>query len=152
MNNKLFTLCASPFLLVLVVWTAGTLFPFTPRISPQEEQIVHFQPEDIALPPISSPQLPDNVASPIRITRATLPAASRERAPTFHAPSVSMIVISTRNSFAIIDGTLLREGDSCGTMLVTKIEENRVQVKNYTNEPGDSARDVRHWLYLEEHP
>lgn len=152
MNNKLVALCALPFVLVIVVSAAGTLFPFTPRLSPQEDQIMHFQPEDIALPSVTNPLLPESVESPIRITRATLPAAEQERAQTFQAPRVSMIVISTRNRFAIIDGILLREGDSNGAMLVTKIEDNRVQVKNYTNEPGAPVREVRHWLYLEEHP
>ncbi|MCX5854962.1 MAG: hypothetical protein NTZ24_10445 [Deltaproteobacteria bacterium] len=137
-----------PLVAMLTVFMISKV-TFGLSLSPMERKLFNFNHENI--PKIAERSIMQTglIKSPITLTKSSVkgfpdtplvvlsppssPASSAEK-------RVSMILINKNKKIAIIDGKFLNEGDVIGKHKVTRIEKNRVLLKNKEGEK---------WLKLE---
>jgi hypothetical protein len=144
MDNKLKILIAFPFIFVIILFIAAGYIPFKTGVTESEDRILTFTPSIPAL--TEKPVIP--VSTEMKIPFHFSAAARNEiqekdssKVPDidYNDDMLSMIVVSGKRKIAIIRGVLVREGDNFGDMKISKIEPERVLLKNKTER----------WLYLE---
>lgn len=147
MNNprKINMLSAAiPLGLVLLVILASQV-EFATVLAPAEQELLHFQSEPppamvqrepLALGPIQSP-IPLVFAS----DQGFPPEPLADVAPPGRAPpagdrqlALSLIVINRGKRFAIISGTVVKEGDVVDQRRILRIEKNQVLLKDKEGE------------------
>lgn len=154
METKTKMLCAVPFILLVLVYAVGSNISFKASLTPDEQEVVDFSPEDLSLPSVekagfvpvrntlitvTGPETPDTAA--IGTKRA------RQQDKEYR---LRMIVIGERGRMASINNRLFREGDRSGDMVVRRIEKDRVQVRLIELDAAGETRDRITWLYLED--
>jgi hypothetical protein len=153
-DNNLKLLFALPLLLIALSFAVVDFIPFRSVLTPEEQQVINFTPDDLSLPAVNKTAVDIDLTRPLELV--TLPEGAQRPSPEQPAAlpqrKVEMIVIGGLNKMAVIDGTLVREGDSIGTLIVKTIESNRVLVKNASPGAGQKPEALQQWLYLEDAP
>lgn len=158
---------ALPFLLIIVSLFAAKIISFKPTLTPAEMRMLGFVPEKIDIrgkepftvsrdlkspfemakaPPAGYPSVPLSAVAP------QTPAGAKPHLEPAKPPSelrVSMILVTEGRRMAIVNGLVIKEGDSVAGMRVTKIEKNRILLKEVKPSPDDKPAETR-WIYLEE--
>ena len=144
MDNKLKILIAFPFVFIIILLTAAAYIPFKTGVTKSDDRILTFSPSVSSLREMREIPVPAEMKIPFHFSAAArndMPEQdSAEVADTgYNDDMLSMIVVSGKRKIAIIRGVIVREGDNFGDMKISKIEPERVLLKNKTER----------WLYLE---
>jgi hypothetical protein len=151
MDNKLKIALAFPFLLAVMVYFIGGGISYNLALTPQERQILNFVPENLELPEVKSLLEREKINSPIEIHGQVFPSnLIKVTSGAKLDNKVTLIVIGNYRKIAMIDGVLVREGESVGNLVVKSIESNRVLVKRLALDNKENANPILQWLYLEE--
>jgi len=153
---------ALPFLFIMTSLLLPKLINFQPALTPNEMRLLKFVPEKIDIYERQPLTLSGDLKSPVEIVKApakgfpsiplsaVAPQTPAEAKPHLEpALKVSMIVLSEGRRMAIVNGLVIKEGDSVAGMRVTKIEKNRILLKEVKPSPDDKPAETR-WIYLEE--
>lgn len=153
-DNNLKMLFALPFILIGLSFFISESISFKPVLTSQELEVINFTPEDMSLPEVKKSSAKTGGAHPLAtITQITQPPRTeQEQQPATPQRKVSMIAIGEINKMAVIDGNLVHEGDSIGSVVIKKIEPHRVLVNNSVPGAGGESNDTQQWLYLEDIP
>jgi len=153
-DNNLKLLFALPFLLLAVSFVIVDFIPFSSVLTPEEMQVITFTPDDLTLPKTDKTTVDVDLSQPLALIRVQEDAqrSSPDQPAAMPQRKVQMIVIGGLKKMAVIDGTLVREGDSLGTLIVKTIESNRVLVKNVATGAENAPEASQQWLYLEDTP
>lgn len=144
MDNKLKILIAFPFIFVIMLFIAAGYIPFKTGVTESEDRILTFSPSIPALKERREIPVSSEIKIPFHFSAAVkneIQATESSNVPDieYNDGMLSMIVVSGKRKMAIIKGVLVREGDTFGNMKISKIEPERVLLKNKTER----------WLYLE---
>lgn len=151
MDSKLKIALASPFLLAVMVYVIGGGISYNLALTSQERQILNFVPENLELPEVKNLLEREKINSPIEIPGQVFPSNSIQVTSGAKLDNkVTLIVIGNYRKIAMIDGVLVREGESVGNLVVKSIESNRVLVKRLALDNKENANPILQWLYLEE--
>jgi hypothetical protein len=152
MGKKLKIQIVLPFLLILISLSTMRLINFKPAITPSERQILEFIPEMLEIDERQPLIISEDLKSPIEIVKTpakgfpSIPLSAlvpeMEAEEESYRLNASMIVISKRK-MAIMNGLVVKEGDSIGGMKILKIEKDRILLKDF------SQKDKVRWVYLE---
>ncbi len=154
MNNKIKLQIILPFLLIIAVLIISRFVSFQPSFSANEMKLINFTPEKINLSERQGYAISENFKSPIEAMKIpdksfpTVPLSqiAPQKGDTTVEPfeiKVSMIVINEKR-LAIVNGIVIREGDSIGSLKVLKIEKDRILLKDIHQKVGNR------WAYLGE--
>lgn len=149
-NKTTLTILAVPAL-VAVTLVLVAQFRFGTALTAQEQALLNFQGGE--LPMVFHRERPavDLLSSPIPLMLASekdyprellsdLAPADAAAGPADRPFNVSLIVVAPGRRFAIINGTVAREGDTVDLQRVVRIERNRVLLK---------SKEGERWLRLE---
>jgi len=144
MDNKLKILIAFPFVFIIILFIAAGYIPFKTGVTESEDRILTFTPSVPALKERREIPVPAEMKIPFHFRASERNEAAGQNRTTvtnmdYNDYMLSMIVVSGKRKMAIIRGILVREGDNFGDMKISKIEPDRVLLKNKTER----------WLYLE---
>jgi hypothetical protein len=144
MDNKLKILIAFPFVFIIILFIAAGYIPFKTGVTESEDRILTFIPSVPALKERQEAPAPAEMKIPFHFSAAAgneMPEQNSARITDmdYNDDMLSMIVVSGQRKIAIIRGVLVREGDKFGDVKISKIEPERVLLKNKTER----------WLYLE---
>lgn len=152
-DTRLKLMIAIPFLLIALSFVIVDFIPFRSALTAEEHQIIGFMPEDLSIPSVKRfvPSIDSTrVCSEIFLSdRAD--HQSQETTPTsepLHG-KVSLIVMGDKGKMAIVDGALVREGDSIGSWIVRKIESQRVLIEPGSQKREQTQEQFQQWLYME---
>ncbi len=142
-DNKSKVLIALPLVLIVILGVAATFIPFQIALSGPEQKILNFRPENLEIKKQREVVISSNLHSPINFgpyTAGYNPGAEGDLVPQldYNDKSLSLIVISGEKKMAVINGSLLKEGETVGGMKIAKIEPGKVLLKNKRAK----------WLYL----
>lgn len=161
MDRRMKIQMALPFLLIIVSLFTVKIISFNPTLTPGEMRMLKFVPEKIDIRERQPFTVSRDLRSPFEMAKAppsgypsvplfaVAPQTPAEAKPHLEALKVSMIVLSEGRRMAIVNGLVIREGDSVAGMRVTKIEKNRILLKEVKPSPDDKPAETR-WIYLEE--
>lgn len=143
MEGRLKILAVLPFLLVIVSFITTKVVNFESALTAKEKEVLEFTPEKIEVVERQALVVKNDLKSPIKTIKSTL---SRDFPPeplSVIAPqsegTVSLIVIGEEKKIAIVNGAVLKEGDSVNGMKIAKIEKDRILIKSNGTK----------WLHLE---
>lgn len=144
MDNKLKILIAFPFIFVIILFFAAGYIPFKTGFTESEDRILTFTPSIPALKERQGIPVRSEIKIPFHFSAAAkeeIQATDVSRVPDtdYNDGMLSLIVVSGKRKMAIIKGVIVREGDIISGMVISKIEPERVLLKNKTER----------WLYLE---
>jgi hypothetical protein len=133
-----------PMGLLLVVWLIS-MVEFNVVLSPQERELVNFRNEKLPEIVRREPHSVGSIESPIPIAIASAKDFPQERLADVAPPgdtgtrgdrplSLSLIVIHRAKKYAIIGGTVVKEGDVVDRRRVVRIEKNRVLLRDKEGE------------------
>jgi len=153
-GNKLKALFALPFVIIISGYFCGSVISFSPSLTPAEMEIVNFTPEDLTIPVIHKATFTIDLSKPLSFAQAPAPAPDIHQAQLKSAPppKLSSIIIGLHRKAALIDGTIMHEGDAMGYLVIKKIEPARVLVKQLHPGVDPNAPESNLWLYLENAP
>ncbi|MFQ5736712.1 MAG: hypothetical protein ACE5GY_07600 [Thermodesulfobacteriota bacterium] len=151
-NNRFMILALIPFVLAAAAFFGARAFDFEEMVlRPNEIRVLHFAPETVEVRIRRGAVRKAGLAKD-RHRRADLfyttgPAAGYGAAPEVEAVEapdpfamkVSFIMLNGGGSRAIVNNTLVMEGDTVGGLLVRRIEHDKVLLK------GKETR----WVYME---
>lgn len=150
MDRQLQIMIVMPWALLCLVYVLGSVIAFTPTLSPQEREILGFVPENLVLPERKGAYKAVTVQSPIEIRSApNQPDKAAGSAP-IQSNKVTMIIIGGLRKLAMINNMLVTEDDAVGSIIVQRIESNRVLVRESQLDSGGKSREQTQWLYLED--
>jgi hypothetical protein len=149
-NKTTLTILAVPALVAVILVLAAQI-RFGAALTAQEQALLNFHGGD--LPEVFHREKPvvGLLSSPIPLTLASekdyprellsdLAPADAAAAAAKRSFNVSLIVVAPGKRFAIINGTVAREGDTVDLQRVVRIERNRVLLK---------SKEGERWLRLE---
>jgi hypothetical protein len=133
-----------PIGVLLMVWLIS-MVEFSVVLSPQERELVNFRNERVPEIVRREPRTVGSVESPIPIAVASAKDFPQERLADVAPPgdtgtggdrqlSLSLIVINRAKKYAIIGGTVVKEGDVVDQRRVLRIEKNRVLLRDKEGE------------------
>lgn len=141
---------ALPFLLIIISLAAVKLINFKPALTSSEMRILGFVPDRMDIEQRRPFEVDRDLGSPIEIAgKKEFPSAPLSTvAPQVSAEAekplelkISMIVVSEGRRMAIVNGLVVKEGDSVGIARIAKIEKNRILIVE---------RQKTRWIYMEE--
>ncbi|MBI5641415.1 MAG: hypothetical protein HZA17_13425 [Nitrospirae bacterium] len=147
---------ALPFLLLIAAGLLLETVYINSPLTPAEMQIYGFTPvqldltainersfrdleHPIARRPSSGRPFPSTPLSSLAPPKAAAKAAGP-------APRVSMIVVGEGRKIALVNGHVVREGDSVGGMRISRIEKQRILI---TQSADENTGPGAVWVYLE---
>ena len=144
MDNKTKILIAFPVVLAVILVFAANYIPLVKDLSEAEQQMLEFVPSGLKIKAAQIIHAGKDLKSPIKFDSPKIVRKSpskRDLAPQidYNVKNVSLIVITDKKKMAIIEGRVLKEGDSIDGMKIARIEPGRVLLKNKTAQ----------WLYME---
>jgi hypothetical protein len=144
MDNKLKILIAFPFIIVIILFITAGYIPFKTGLTESEDRILTFTPSIPALKERQEISASSEIKIPFHFSSAAREEIQAKDVSIvtdtdYNDGMLSLIVVSGKRKMAIIRGVLVREGDIIGGMVISKIEPERVLLKNKTER----------WLYLE---
>lgn len=112
---------------VLAVYISPLIFK---DIAPQRELLLSEFPFRFDVPELKKIFIPEDLRSPIKIAKKEFPKISLEKLapPPSITPKITLIVISEDIRLAIINGLVLKEGDTFGNGRVIKIRHDAVVI------------------------
>jgi len=128
----------------------GSFVAFKPALSPHEQEVLGFVPENLALPERRGTYQAEIIRSPIEVRSPTERSDKTSAGAGFQGSTVTMIIIGDLHKLAMIDSALVRPGDAVGNLVVQQIESNRVLVKESQLDSGGKPYEQQRWLYLED--
>lgn len=159
MERKIKIQVALPFLLIVVSLFTLKIIKFKPVLTPAEMRMLNFVSEKIDVSERQPFTVYKDMRSPIGIVKLTpegypsiplskvAPQIQTEGAPLSEL-KVSMIIFNKNTRMAIVNGTVVKEGDGIGSTKVIKIEKNRLLVETIAPSLGEKRKETR-WVYLE---
>lgn len=146
MDSKTKILIACPFAFIIVLLIAANYIPFEGSLSETESRLLEFSPTAVSIKESQPVQMSGEFKSPIdfrspETVKAPVKGEDNDSVSPadYDVNKLSLVVISGKRKLAVIDGLLVREGDSVAGMKIAQIEHDRVLLKNKTAK----------WLYLE---
>jgi len=141
---------AMPFLLIIVSLVAVRWVHFKPSLSPAEARLLGFTPEKIDIYERLPFEVNKDLGSPIEITKkrefpsmplsAIAPQVLAEPEKPLELKVSMIIVVGEGRRMAIVNGLVVREGESIGSARITKIEKDRLLI---------AERQKTRWIYME---
>ncbi len=112
---------------VLAVYISPLIFK---DIAPQRELVLSEFPFRFDVPEIKKIFIPEVLKSPIKIAKKEFPKISLEKLapPPSITPKITLIVISEDLRLAIVNGLVLKEGDTFGNGRVIEIRHDAVVI------------------------
>jgi hypothetical protein len=133
---------ASPFIMGLVLAFIASSVKFGPALSPTEKDLLAFTPESVDVMERDPIFVNKALKSPIKIqvvsTKRNIRSPKRSLSP---EKKVSFILIKRDKKLAIINGLVLKEGDTMSDSKIVRIKQDRVFIR----ESGGEGR----WLKIE---
>jgi len=154
-DNRFKVLCAIPVVLFILSFVVVDFMPYRSALTADEMQVINFVPEDLSLPNLKRSRPSGGFVQPITLSPAQEPTAETkpsEFSTEARRMKVTMIVRGSAGAMAVVDGALVREGDTVGSLTVKKIEANRVLVQPDSRSGGPSPEALQQWLVLEDMP
>lgn len=152
MNGRLKILAVLPFLVVIASFITTKVVNFESVLTAKEKQVLEFVPGKIEVIERQALVVKNDLKSPIEIIKSTLsrdfpskplsviaPRIARDEGEKIIEGIVSLIVIGGERKIAIVNGVVVKEGDSVGGMEIAKIEKDRILIKSNGTK----------WLHLE---
>lgn len=129
-GNKFTYLLLIPYLFIIsLIGLAVILAPMIYKgfSTPQELRIQEF-PFRFEVPEIKKPIIPSALNPPFRIVKRDFPKVDLQTIapPPSATPSITLIMVSEDMRLAIINGLVLREGDSLGNGRILRIRDDAV--------------------------
>lgn len=158
MERKIKIQVALPFLLIVVSLFTLKIIKFKPVLTPAEMRMLNFVSEKIDVSERQPFTVYKDMRSPIGIVKLTpegypsiplskvAPQIQTEGA--LHELKVSMIIVNKNTRMAIVNGTVVKEGDGIGSTKAIKIEKNRLLVETIAPSLSNKRKETR-WVYLE---
>lgn len=134
MKGKLIILSVLPFLCIIVSIIIASIIDFSPTLTEREQQVLEFIPENTGIVRKEALVVKNHLKSPIEIPKGVTPPIPKEGA------LLTLIMIGEEKKIAIINGRVVREGDTIDGMKILKIEKDKILVK---------SKETK-WLYMEE--
>ncbi len=153
MDTRTKMMCVAPFAMLVLVYVVGSYIHFNASLTPEEQEVVDFFPEDLSLPETKQAAFVPPGTNVITVQKPEAPdtaAAGNSRERRGKEYRLGMIIIGGRGRMASINNTIFREGDRSGDMVVRRIEKGRVQVRLIELDASGNTRDRLTWLYLED--
>lgn len=131
-ERKFILLFISPYIfMILSLILAPYIMPLIFKdIAPQRELVLSEFPFRFDVPEIKKIFIPGGLRSPIKISKKEFPKISLERLvpPPGITAKITLVVISEDLRLAIINGLVLKEGDTFGNGRVIKIRHDAVVI------------------------
>ncbi len=144
-DNKTKLLISLPVVLIVILAVSADYIPLIQELSVVEQQILEFSPDKLKINEKPQIHISRNLHNPMDFR--SVPAEQQAKLGDdlvqrfdYNDKSLSLVVISDRNKMAVINGRLLKEGETVDGTKIAKIEPGRVLLKNKTTQ----------WLYVEE--
>ena len=133
------TFIALPFILIFFSIIISSLVKFKPVLSPTERELSRFSYEKLQLidkQPLQVMKLNSPIKMPDRSQKDILrvPISGTEIYNEIEAKKISLILISDGMKMAIIDGTVVNEGDVINDCRIVKIEKDKILLKDQAGE------------------
>ncbi len=152
MDRRLKILTVLPFLFVIASFIATKVVNFNSVLTAKEKQALEFVPEKIEVIERQALVVKNDMKGPIEIIKSTLsrdfpskslsviaPQTARDEGEKIIEGIVSLIVTGGERKIAIVNGVVVKEGDSVDGMKIAKIEKDRILIKSNGTK----------WLHLE---
>lgn len=148
-----------PFLAIMISLSLIKLVNFKPELTPFETRMFGLVAEKIDMREMQPFSIEGDIKSPMEIVKqqpkefpmtplSSVAPQSPAEAEKIIKPDlkVSMIVVSDSRRMAIINGMVVKEGDSVGDSRISRIEKNRILLTEHEKE---NKENKTRWLYLE---
>ncbi len=136
MDNKSIIFIAFPFILVIILVIIAGYFPFDREWSPAENIVRNFSPANLAVRDRVVERVKQIIQGPfdfeyIRVQREekTVGQEGEEKLPEY---LLTLVVISGEEKRAVVNGSIVQEGDRITKGKIMKIEKDRVLLKDKT--------------------
>jgi hypothetical protein len=140
MDNKTKIVLLLPLIVSALLAASAVMIPFEKSLSETERMLLNFISSDLRVRERQAAKLTSYIKGPFDFTvKKTVVRDDKVTRIDYNDKSLSLVVISGNSKMAIIGGQVVREGDIVYGMKVSKIEPQKVLIKNKTAE----------WLYLE---
>lgn len=151
---------ALPFLMIIVSLLTMRFISFKTPMTPGELRMIGYVPEEIEMQERQPFIVERELKSPFGIVKTptvgypsvSLSALAPEVPEEIKPPpelKVSLILVTEGRRMAIMNGLVVKEGDSIAGMKIEKIEKNRILLKEFRPSRIDKQEETR-WVYLEE--
>src|SRR3989338_1940694 len=129
------TFIALPFILIFFSIIISSFMNFMPVLSPTERELSRFSYEKLQLidkQPLQTTKLNSPIKIPDRSQKdiLQLPISGAAFHNEIEAKRISLILISDGLKIAIIDGTVVNEGDVINDYRIVKIEKDKILLKD----------------------
>lgn len=133
------TFIALPFILIFFSIVISSLMKIKPVLSPTERELSRFSYEKLRLidkQPLQVMKLNSPIKMPDRSQKDILrvPISGATLHNEIEAKKISLILISDGLKMAIIDGTVVNEGDVINDCRIVKIEKDKILLKDQAGE------------------
>jgi type II secretory pathway component PulC len=133
------TFIALPFILIFFSIVISSLMKIKPVLSPTERELSRFSYEKLRLidkQPLQVTKLNSPVKMPVHSQKDILrvPISGAALHNETEAKRISLILISDGLKMAIIDGTVVNEGDVINDCRIVKIEKDKILLKDQAGE------------------
>ena len=133
------TFIALPFILIFFSIIISSLVKFKPVLSPTERALSIFSYEKVQLidkQPLQVTKLNSPIKMPVHSQKDILriPISGTEIHNETEAKKISLILIRDGLKMAIIDGTVVNEGDVINNCRVVRIEKDKILLKDQAGE------------------
>ncbi len=133
------TFIALPFILIFFSIIISSLVKFKPVLSPTERALSRFSYEKVLLidkQPLQVTKLNSPIKMPDHSQKDILrvPISGAALHNEIEAKKISLILISDGLKMAIIDGTVVNEGDVINDCRIVKIEKDKILLKDQAGE------------------
>ena len=133
------TFIALPFILIFFSIIISSFMNFMPVLSPTERELSRFSYEKLQLidkQPLQTTKLNSPIKIPDRSQKdiLQLPISGAAFHNEIEAKRISLILISDGLKMAIIDGTVVNEGDVINDYRIVKIEKDKILLKDQAGE------------------
>ncbi len=129
-----------PLIIIVLLVVAASLVPMEKSLSETEQLLLDFKASDLTVKTRQGTGMTKYVKGPFDFSVKQVKARDdKVKQIDYNDTRLSLVVISDNSKMAIINGQVVREGDTINGMNVKKIEAARVLIKDKESE----------WLYLE---
>jgi hypothetical protein len=140
---KLKALAILPLILVIVAGVLATKIGVEYKFTPEEQEILGFKVRDVKLPKSKevterSLKIP-NLIEKVMGRKAPTPQKGAKKQEPIQL-SVTMIIISEKGSMAIVNGMVVKEGDSVAGQKILQIESGRILVEYSLTQDSKSKK------------
>lgn len=141
---KLKLLALLPFILIIAAGYAAYNINVAYEMTAEDKQILGFEVQNVSLPERKAVtdkalEMPTLIEKVMGYREAVPSAEDKKKAPEQVQLIVTMIIVSDKGNMAIVNGTVVREGDSVANQTIIQIEPARILVE-YALSPGEKGK------------